>query len=437
MGFECNANDYSIAQQYVNKKENDKALPLLEKETKNNPTNADAWYLLGRLRGDKGDYAGMNADFDSTLKYSKVHEGDIKIVRYAFWGIHLNAGAAYLRRANSDSTQYYRLAIDEFFRALAAKPDTAFTYEFLSSAYYSKGDIDSALMMFIIPWTKFQDAELYKQAGKIYLNRGIDKKNKFDTVNAELLSIQKVLVKAAKKTTRDEIVQVLGIADAMKKDKKTKKEEWIYNKYDLIVTIDKDNAIVTKPYHLPIDSTFYHAAVLDFDKAVEIFETIKAKDPKNNENLNLLLQAYVFADRMDEATKTFKLAVENDPGNKINHYILGILYKTINDYTSAVAEFETALKIDPAFGDVIYELGATYYNWGVDLHRKSQDAKEGETFDYKSKFQSALPYIEKMTELKPKEAAIWQTLGTIYLQLGQSEKAQKALDQVDTIRNGK
>ena len=437
MGFECNATDYSLAQQYVNKKDNDKALPLLEKETKMNPTNADAWYLLGRLRGDKGDYTGMNADFDSTLKYSKVHENDIRTVRYAFWGIHLNAGAAYLHRANGDSAQYYRLAIDEFSRALAAKPDTAFTYEFLSSAYYSKGDIDSALIMFTIPWTKFQDAELYKQAGKIYLNRGTDKKNKFDTTNAELLNIQKVLVRAQKRTTRDEIVQTLGLADAAKKDKKTKKEEWTYNKYDLTVTIDKDFAVVTKPYHLPIDSTYYHAALLEFDKAVEIFEAIKAKVPKDNENLNLLLQAYVYADRMTEATKAFKLAVDNDPGNKTNHYILGILYKTIYDYASAVSEFETALKIDPAFNDAIYELGATYYNWGVDLHRKSQDAKEGETFDYKSKFQSALPYIEKMTEIKPKDAAIWQTLGTIYLQLGQSEKAQKALDQVDAIRNGK
>ncbi len=71
MGFECSANDYSLAKQYVNKKENDKALPLLEKETKVNPTNAEAWYYLGRIRGDKSDFTGMNVAFDSTLKYLK------------------------------------------------------------------------------------------------------------------------------------------------------------------------------------------------------------------------------------------------------------------------------------------------------------------------------------------------------------------------------
>ncbi len=349
----------------------------------------------------------------------------------------MNAGASYYHRASSDSVQYYRLALDEFFLALAAKPDTSFTYEFLSSVYYAKGDIDSALIMFTIPWTKFQDAVMYKQAGKIYLNRGVEKKNKFETENAELLKIQKILGKAKKGTSKDEIVQALGLADAVKKDKRTKKEEWTYAKYDLTVIIDKDNAAVTKPYHLPIDSTIYRDAAVDFNKAVQVFEDVKAKDPKDNENLNLLLQAYVYADRIAEAAKAFKLAVENDPGNKTNHYILGILDKTVNDYATAVAEFETALKIDPDYTDAIYELGATYYNWGVDLHRKSQDAKEGETFDYKAKFQSALPYIEKISELKPKDTAIWQTLGTIYLQLGQADKAQKALDQADKIRSGK
>jgi tetratricopeptide (TPR) repeat protein len=436
-GFECSAGDYSLAKEYVNKKENDKALPLLEKETKINPTNAEAWYLLGRIRGDKGDYAGMNTAFDSTLKYSKEKAGDIAIVRYAFWGIHLNAGVSYLRRASSDSTQYYRRALDEFFLALAAKPDTVFTYEFLSSAYYGKGDIDSALIMFTIPWTKFQDADLYKQAGKIYLQRGVEKKNKFETDNAELLKIQKILGKAKKGISKDDIVQALGLADATKKDKKTKKEEWTYSKYGLTVNIDKDNALVTKPYHLPIDSTVYREAAVYFNKAVQVFEEVKAKNPKDNENLNLLLQSYVYADQIAEAAKAFKLSVENDPGNKTNHYILGILYKTINDFVSAVAEFEAALRIDPAYGDAIYELGATYYNWGVDIHRQSQDAKEGETIDYKSKFKSALPYIEKMTELKPKNAAIWQTLGTIYLQLGEADKAKKALDEVDKIQNGK
>jgi Flp pilus assembly protein TadD len=42
-----------------------------------------------------------------------------------------------------------------------------------------------------------------------------------------------------------------------------------------------------------------------------------------------------------------------------------------------------------------------------------------------------------MTELKPKDAVIWQTLGTIYLQVGEADKAKKALDEVDKIQNGK
>jgi tetratricopeptide (TPR) repeat protein len=437
MGFECSENDYALAKQYIGKKDTDKAIPLLEKETKNNPKNAEAWYLLGRIRADKSDFVGMNLAFDSTMKYAKTYNKEIEEVRYYFWSVGMNKGSGYLHRASADSTLFYRLAVDEFLHALAAKPDTAITYDYLSSAYYNKGDIDSALIMFTIPWTRFQDVSLYKQAGKIYLNRGAEKKSKFETDNAAPLKLQKVLLSAKKGVPKNDFVQAFGLADATKKEKKTKKEEWTYNKYNLTVTVDKEIVTVTKPYRLPIDSTSLVSAAQDFNKAVDVFEAIKAKDPKDNENLTLLLQSYVFADRIAEATKAFKLAVDNEPGNKTNHFILGVLYRTINEYTSAIAEFEATLKIDPTFSDATYEIGATYFNWGVDLHRKSQEAKEGEASDYKAKFQSALPYIEKVSELKPNDANIWQTLGTIYLQIGQSEKAQKALDQADKIRSGK
>ena len=37
------------------------------------------------------------------------------------------------------------------------------------------------------------------------------------------------------------------------------------------------------------------------------------------------------------------------------------------------------------------------------------------------------------TQLLPEDARVWNTLGTIYALLGQSEKAMKALDEADKI----
>jgi tetratricopeptide (TPR) repeat protein len=177
-------------------------------------------------------------------------------------------------------------------------------------------------------------------------------------------------------------------------------------------TLESDrvvNRIIDKPIDLKIDSTLYAAAVVEFNKAVDVFEAIKKIDPKDNENLNLLLQAYYEADRTVEATKAFKLAVENDPGNKMNHYILGLLYRTVNDYDGAINEFNTAIKLDSTFTDAFYDIGATYYNWGVRMKKSTQE-KGDESEEYKTKFQAALPWMQKMSEIKKDDPRIWEHL---------------------------
>jgi tetratricopeptide (TPR) repeat protein len=149
--------------------------------------------------------------------------------------------------------------------------------------------------------------------------------------------------------------------------------------------------------------------------------------------LNLLLQAYYEANRSVEATKAFKLAVENEPGNKMNHYILGLLYRSVDDYDGAILEFNEAIRIDPNFNDAFYDIGATYYNWGVKMKKAAQE-KGDESEEYKTKFQAALPWMEKVTKIKKDDAKIWETLGTIYALVGQTDKATKALDEADKLR---
>jgi len=50
--------------------------------------------------------------------------------------------------------------------------------------------------------------------------------------------------------------------------------------------------MLEKPYDFKIDSTQYNEALIEFNKAVDVFEAVKAKYPKDNQNLNMLLQAY-------------------------------------------------------------------------------------------------------------------------------------------------
>lgn len=436
-GFQCGSADFTGAKLHIQQKNYDKAIELLVKETTNNPKNEEAWYLLGRLRAEKGDIDGMNEAFEKALAISNAHQNDIYLTRLSFWGQYLNVGFSYLKRASKDSTEYYRLAIDNITKAVKAKPDTGLTYDYLAMAYYESGDIDSAIYAYTKGWEVSGDLEMYKQVGKIYYNKGIEKETAFEKENGEEIKKMKALRDVKVGAYKSDILRSLGDPDATRKDKKNKRmEDLIYAGYNLTVTIENEKVtktVFSKPFVPKIDSSKYYEAMKEYNKAIEVFEVIKGKNPQDNENLTLLLQAYVKANRIKEATEAFQDAVKNEPENKTNRYILGVLYRSLGEFTKAIQEYKEALRIDPEFTDASYEIGATLYNWGVDMLKKSQEKGE-DNQEYKEKFKEALPYLEKVVSKRSDDWRIWQTLGTIYARLGDTEKAMKALDKVEELQ---
>jgi len=437
-GFQCGSPDFTGAKVQEQNKNFAEAAKLYEKEVEKNPANFEAWFRLGRVRGvELNDFAGMSKAFNESEKLSPVYSSDIHALRGHFWVQFINSGVNYKNRATPDSLQYYDKAIEDYKTANMVWPDTSITYLYLAGAYKSKGDNANAILNLTKLWEMDHDKDAYKSVGRIYVQQGLEKKEQFKAANADKLKLQKSLQDIDKGSYKSDVTQAFGNPDSQKKDKKNpKKEDWTYNQYSMTLTFDGDRVVNRKnekSYDLKIDSSKYVEAVAEFNKAVDVFEAIKKADPKDNENLNLLLQAYYESNRSVEATKAFKLAVDNDPGNKMNHYILGLLYRTVNDYAGAIAEFNEAIKLDPEFSDAFYDIGATYYNWGVKMKKASQE-KGDESEEYKTKFQAALPWMEKMTKIKKDDARIWETLGTIYALLGQAENATKALDEADKIR---
>jgi len=438
LGFQCGSPDFTGAKVQEQNNNFPEAAKLYEKEVQKNPANYEAWFRLGRVRGMQlNDFAGMNQAFHESEKISKEFSNDIRALRSHFWVQFINSGVVYKNRASKDSMQFYDKAIEDYQTAATIWPDTSITYLYLAGAYEAKGDIPNTVINLTKIWDMDHDKEMYKSVGRLYVQAGLSKKEQFKTANAEKLKIQQSMKEIDKGSFKSDVMQAFGTPDSQKKDKKnSKKEDWIYNKYKMTLTLDADRVVnkkIEKPYDLKIDSTKYFEAIGEFNKAVDVFETIKKSDPKDNENLNLLLQAYYEANRTVEATKAFKLAVDNEPGSKTNHYILGFLYRSVNDYDGAIAEFKEALRIDSSFSDAVYDIGATYYNWGVKMKKASQE-KGDESDAYKEKFKAALPWMIKVTEIRKDESRIWETLGTIYALLGQTDKATKALDEADKLR---
>jgi len=439
-GFQCGSPEFTGAKVHIQQKNYKEAIRLLEIEVQKNPANEEAWFFLGGLKADEGDYDGMNTAFKAALKLSDKHASEMRAIRYNHWGQNLNAGVNYLERASSDSAQYYERSITSFHKAATAWPDTSLTYRYMGYAYNNKGDYDNAMSAFRKAWDFGKDNESIKRVGRIYNMRGDDHKSKFETANAENLKILKNLEEVKRNSNRNEVMRILGAPDNITKGPKgTKKEEWTYNTYKLTFSMDGDKVMERKagqpPFRPSIDSTEYQLAQGEYAKAVEALEIARAADPKDNETLQALLKAYVESNRIEPAIKEFEKAIAAEPGSKVNHYVLGVLYRTVSKYDQAIAQFKEALRIDPNDCEALLELAATYYNWGVELINVARE-KELDTEEYKPKFEAALPYMEKVTECKKDDPTVWESLGQIYARLGQQDKAMKAFEQADKIRKG-
>lgn len=438
-GYQCGSPEFTGAKVHMQQKNYKEAIRLLEIEVAKNPANEEAWYLLGGLKADEHDYEGMNKAFTEALKLSNVHAEEIKAIRYNNWGQNLNAGVSYLERASADSAEYFEKSIRSFKQAIAAWPDTGMTHKYLGYAYNNKGDMANALTSYMKSWEMDGDVESVKRAGRIYVMRGEEHKNKFETENADKLKRWKTVEDVKKMSNKADVLKSLGAPDNIKKGpRNTKREDWTYTSYNLTVAVDGEKVTgrtFSTPYNPRIDSTEYSLGQKEYSKAVELLEKAVEKDPKDAETLNVLLRAYIESNRIQEAIRAFQTATKNEPGNKINHYILGVLYRQVGRYDDAIAEFKQTLAIDSEDADATFDLGATYYNWGVEMIKTAEE-KGDQTEAYRPKFEAALPYMEKVTRMKKDDPQIWETLGTIYARLGQQEKALQAFDQADKIRKG-
>ncbi|MBI4418670.1 MAG: tetratricopeptide repeat protein [Ignavibacteriales bacterium] len=436
-GFQCASSEFTGAKLNIQQNNLPEAKRLLELEVQKNPQNEEAWYLLGWVNGEGGDYEGMNAAYDKALEISPKFSKDIHGSRYNRWAQSLNRGLKYLERASPESSMFYNNALEEFEKAMRAWPDTSLTYRYMGYAYYSSGRPENAVGAFTTAWEKGKDIESLKPAVRLYIEHGDQAKTRFEADNADKLKNISNLASIRKNTRKNDVIDMLGAPDRIRRGPRgTKKEDLEFRRFNLVVSIENDRVTAktfSKPYTPDIDSTNYHKAMQEYDKAIRLLTEAKQAEMADAETLNMFLNAYIQTDRLTEAIAEYEQATATESTNKLNQYVLGVLYRSSGNYEKAVTRFHEALGLDSTFADALFDLGATYYNWGVEIMRSAED-KGVSTSEHKEKFKQALPYIERVSEVKPDDVQVWETLGTIYAQIGLQDQALKAFDRADSLK---
>ncbi|MGE5350449.1 MAG: tetratricopeptide repeat protein [Acidobacteriota bacterium] len=381
--FQCSSTEMTSAKLYIQQKNYPKAMEALQKELQKNPKNDEAYYFLGYLYSEQGDYTKMMDAFNKSLAISNKFAKNIDDTRKYNWMNSFNKGVAFFNKATKAQAQdsvkmYYDKAVQSFNDGIAIEPDSADTYKNLAFALLSANRTDEA----VAPLEKLRSvkksADSYKLLGQIYNQQGTTEMNKYKT----------------SKTPEDSV-----------------------------------------------------KAMQAFDKAVNVLEEGRKLFPEDQDILLHLSNAYISANKASVAMETFKTGVEKDPQNQYYRYNYGTLLlqaadvdtkagsydKALSEYQEAADQFTKAMEIDPKYHNAIFNLGVAYVKWGTAL-REQADKQNKENPEYKNKYQQALPFLQKVTELKPDDPVAWETLAKVYAVLGMSKESQEAFAKADQLK---
>ncbi len=445
MGFQCSSAEMTSAKLYINRKEYQNAEAQLIKETAKNPKNEEAWYLLGQIRYELKNYRGMKDAFVEAAAAGVKFKKEIDAMTLMTWGKLFNQGVEELNKAE-DSTGYDTV-IETYKLASYIMPDSFANQQNLGLAYYRKGDYDSAIAPLTVALEKMNSLFAIRILSNIYLVRANEYKSAFVEKNRNAIEEARNLEQIREKIKAADVKYFIGAPSKVDKVTKGKgksetvvKETWTYDKYNLQVEIEGElvtKVTYAKPYVAPIDSSSYRLSLDEYAKAIQVLKKGNQLYPEDAEISESLMNSYIGSERNDEARKLLNDRVKKYPNSKYDRYNLGVFLLKENKFEESVNEFKTVLEIDPSFNSAVYNLAATYVNWGVAEQERLKKAKKDDDKSYQEKYRAAVPYLEQVIKEKPNDVQIWELLGQVYANLSELEKANNAYKKADQIRQGK
>jgi len=309
MGFQCSSTELTSARLYIQQKNFEKALEVLNQEIAKNPKSDEGYFLLGHVYGEMGEISKMTEAYDQSLAISNKFQKEISESKTYHWANSFNKGVNLFQRGNKttdpdSSKMFYEMSVNEYKNAMALQPDSAETYRNLAFVYLTMGKNEES----IEPLKKLVELEKseegYQYLGEVYYTIASNKLINFKNNG---------------------------------------------NQQDSIEAVDM------------------------FNKAIDVLEEGKQMYPENSEILVALSNSYIGANKIDIAMDAFKEGVEKEPDNKFYRYNYGVLLLGAEKFEEAEAQFLKAVELDAEYDNAIYNLAVTYVKWGTDLNKKAED----------------------------------------------------------------
>ncbi len=188
---------------------------------------------------------------------------------------------------------------------------------------------------------------------------------------------------------------------------------------------------------------------------VKMLGTIKMGRERFPNDLGIIIAEtnyYLGTGQLEEAQTLLQEAVAQDPDNPILHFTIGSNYDKLARDTSlneesklamlneAEVAYAKAIELKPDYFDAYYNLGALFFNAGVEKFEEANNIPpdDFEAYDkakeqYMSHWTKALPYLEEAHKLDPKDLNTLIALKSLYARLNMPEKLKEVNDKINAL----
>lgn len=165
------------------------------------------------------------------------------------------------------------------------------------------------------------------------------------------------------------------------------------------------------------------------DEAKAVLQQGIDKFPNDANILFAKINILLVEEKYDEVIASLGSAITLDPENYTLYFVQGQSYEQMGDIENARVGYLKALEINPDYTDALYNMGALYFNKGVEITMRANDLpfeKEEEYEKLKAEalveYLAAEPYFEKAFELLPDDENLAKSLKQIYKDTQQMDK---------------
>jgi tetratricopeptide (TPR) repeat protein len=418
------------------RKETDDAVAIYEKILAIDPKQQRIYSLLGGLYMEAGDFE----------RAAEVFNRELENFPGSYTG-HFYLGRTYAKQGKLKDAE------TEFRKALELKPDRSEARFELIDIYKTRGKTKKVIGQYeeILRSNPgnvrasmelgyyYQQQGMKKEAQKYLIKLGLRSQNEFEVI------INVIQLYIDPKKFDEALIVINGMLKGVPDNPD------IHHLAGISYYGIKNNDMALFHFlKVTQESRFFQDAVVHVafiyqdqqknEKAIKFLSSAMAKDPENPDFKYYLGTFYEETEDYEKAVDNIKQAIELEPDNLRYYFRLGVVYDKWNKKEASIETMQKVIALDPKHANALNYLGYTYADLGRNLDEAERLIKEalkykpndgyitdslGWVYYKKGQFDKALKYIKKAVDLIPDDPIMLEHMGDVYQKLNDKPKALK------------